>query len=95
METIKDQILAKLVFESIASKGAITIEEAQFFDKITSEILESVFSTITPNEEIVSIEESFGQNVEEQPSEVNESEKIEQPKIEETSIVSKLLTVKL
>jgi len=54
MQRIKDEIVKNLIVETTIKKGAVTIDEAQLFNKITNKVVDSVFETVARN-----LEESY------------------------------------
>jgi len=81
----KDYILNKLILESLLKNGSVSIEEAEFFNRITGQIFNKIASEmITENE----ITQYFGMN-----QSINETQNIEETTIadKKQSIAAKLL----
>ena len=81
----KDYILNKLILESLLKNGSVSIEEAEFFNRITGQIFNKITSEmITENE----IAQYFAMN-----QLTNETQNIEETTIadKKQSIAAKLL----
>jgi len=77
--TIQDMLLSRLIVESLAKNGKVTLEEAQFYNRFTADVLTKIAETTI---EEMSIATQATQNKTKNKS-IEESET--------TSIVKKLL----
>ena len=94
MDMIQDQVITKLVLESLLTNGKVTIEEAQFFSKVSEKILEEAFVPVAKEfateltESVIAVEE---EQVEDGIEGIEETRGIQEEITESEVIASKLL----
>ena len=68
LSNIHDQIVNKLIIENLLTKGAVTIEEAQYFNKIAEKVISEASDTIIPEPERVQeiVESTLKESVKDQ-----------------------------
>jgi len=48
-QMIKKEILTKIIFENLLKNGKVTLEEAEFSEKLVDKVVDSVFNEVAEN----------------------------------------------
>jgi len=80
--TVQDMLLSRLIVESLAKNGKVTLEEAQFYNRFTADVLTKIAETTIEEMGVVTTATQATQNETKNKS-IEESET--------SSIVKKLL----
>jgi hypothetical protein len=80
--TIQDMLLSRLIVESLAKNGKVTLEEAQFYNRFTADVLTKIAETTIEEMSVATAAAQATQNETKNKS-IEESET--------SSIVKKLL----